>query len=147
MCPIFYQEKIEYVWSLFYCNTENSAKESKATAQIFQLFHKFLRPSESILPSDALKGIPLSAKWVQCAAVIIIHSLIIDPPQICFQKWFPLKQNEYSYTKIQQTKMLVTCQRFGNLFLFGLVWQYSTNHKNVIKIGSKSWQLTSDRPK
>ena len=28
--------------------------------------------------------------------------------------------------KIQQTKMLVTCQRFGDLFLFGLVWQYSS---------------------
>ena len=29
-------------------------------------------------------------------------------------------------TKIQQTKMLFTCQRFGDLFLFGLVWQYSS---------------------
>ena len=29
-------------------------------------------------------------------------------------------------SKIQQTKMLVTCQRFGDLFLFGLVWQYSS---------------------
>jgi hypothetical protein len=28
--------------------------------------------------------------------------------------------------KIQQTKMLVTCQRFGHLLLFGLVWQYSS---------------------
>ena len=28
--------------------------------------------------------------------------------------------------KIQQTKMLVTCQSFGDLFLFGLVWQYSS---------------------
>ena len=28
--------------------------------------------------------------------------------------------------KIQQTKMLVTCQSFGYLFLFGLVWQYSS---------------------
>ena len=28
--------------------------------------------------------------------------------------------------KIQQTKMLVTCQGFGDLFLFGLVWQYSS---------------------
>ena len=28
--------------------------------------------------------------------------------------------------KIQQTKMLVTCQRFGDLFLFGLVWLYSS---------------------
>ena len=31
--------------------------------------------------------------------------------------------------KIQQTKMLDACQRFGDLLLFGLVWQYSTNHK------------------
>ena len=29
-------------------------------------------------------------------------------------------------SKIQQTKMLVTCQMFGNLFLFGLVWQNSS---------------------
>ena len=29
-------------------------------------------------------------------------------------------------TKIQQTKMLVTCLRFGDLFLFGLFWQYSS---------------------
>ena len=40
-------------------------------------------------------------------------------------------QNYMNFTgfqaKIQQTKMLVTCQRFGDLFLFGLVWQYSTN--------------------
>ena len=32
----------------------------------------------------------------------------------------------WSQAKIQQTKMLVTCQRFGDLFLFGLVWQYSS---------------------
>ena len=42
-------------------------------------------------------------------------------------------------TKIQQTKMLVTCQRFCVLFLFGLVWQYSSIQKNIIKVGSKSW--------
>ena len=44
--------------------------------------------------------------------------------------------------KIQQTKMLVTCQRFGDLFLFGLVWQYSSIQKNIVKVGSKSWILT-----
>ena len=33
--------------------------------------------------------------------------------------------------KIQQTKMLVTCQRFGDLFLFGLVWQYSSVQKHI----------------
>ena len=32
----------------------------------------------------------------------------------------------YLQSKIQQTKMLVTCQSFGDLFLFGLVWQYSS---------------------
>ena len=30
------------------------------------------------------------------------------------------------YPKLQQTKMLVKCQRFGDLFLFGMVWQYSS---------------------
>ena len=38
-----------------------------------------------------------------------------------------------AYTKIQQTKMLVTCQRFGNLFLFGQIWQYSSKHKTYNK--------------
>ena len=33
------------------------------------------------------------------------------------------------HSKIQQTKMLVTCQRF----LFGLVWQYSSHHKTYNK--------------
>ena len=32
-------------------------------------------------------------------------------------------------SKTQQTKMVVTCQRFFDLFLFGLVWQYSKNQK------------------
>ena len=39
----------------------------------------------------------------------------------------PFISNLLFRPKIQQTKMLVTCQRFGDLFLFGLVWQYSTN--------------------
>ena len=38
--------------------------------------------------------------------------------------------------------MLVTCQRFGDWFLFGLVWQYPSIQKNIIKVGSKSWILT-----
>ena len=29
-------------------------------------------------------------------------------------------------SKIQQTKMVATCQKFGDLFLFELVWQYSS---------------------
>ena len=45
-------------------------------------------------------------------------------------------------SKIQQTKMLVRCQRVGDWFLFGLVWQYSSIQKNIIKVGAKSWMLT-----
>ena len=47
-----------------------------------------------------------------------------------------------SASKIQQTKMLVMCQRFGDWFLFGLVWPYSSIQKNIMKVGSKSVLLT-----
>ena len=49
--------------------------------------------------------------------------------------------------KIQQTKMLVMCQRFGDWFLFGLVWPYSSNQKNIMKVGSKSLLLTCSSTK
>ena len=50
------------------------------------------------------------------------------------------KSNEASVnSKIQQTKMLVTCQRFDEFFLFGLVWQYSSvqtkYNKGRFKVG------------
>ena len=32
----------------------------------------------------------------------------------------------HTASQIQQTKVLVMCQRFCDLFLFGLVWQYSS---------------------
>ena len=35
--------------------------------------------------------------------------------------------------KIQQIKMLVTCQRFCDLSLFGLVWECSTNQNQYDK--------------
>ena len=38
--------------------------------------------------------------------------------------------------------MLVKCQIFGDLFLFGLVWQYSSIQKNIMKVGSKPRLLT-----
>ena len=38
--------------------------------------------------------------------------------------------------------MLVTCQRFGDLFLFGLVGSILQFRQNMIKVGSKSWLLT-----
>ena len=48
-----------------------------------------------------------------------------------------LTKYQYVCTKIQQTKMLVTCQRFDDLFLIGLL-QF---RQNIIKVGSKSWLL------
>ena len=38
-----------------------------------------------------------------------------------------------SKSKIQQSKMLVMCQTIGDLFLFGLIWQYSSNYKTYNK--------------
>jgi hypothetical protein len=40
--------------------------------------------------------------------------------------------------------MLVMCQRFDDLFLFGLVWSGSILQfrQNIIKVGPKSWLLT-----
>ena len=47
-------------------------------------------------------------------------------------------------SKIQQTKMLVTCQRFGDLFLIGLIWQYSSNHKTCNKGRFKVIAIATD---
>ena len=44
--------------------------------------------------------------------------------------------------KIQQTKMLVMCQRFGVLFLFGLVLQYSSVQTKYNK-GSHGYLLAA----
>ena len=45
----------------------------------------------------------------------------------------------YFWPKMQQTKMLVMCQRFDGLFLFELVWQFQFQFRqNMIKVGSKS---------
>ena len=41
-----------------------------------------------------------------------------------FLKVDNFSENLRSEAKIQQTKMLVTSQRSGDLFLFGPVWQY-----------------------
>ena len=49
----------------------------------------------------------------------------LDP--VCVFECKVTKYKVSSNQKIYQTKMLFTCQKFGDLFLFGLVWQYSTN--------------------
>ena len=59
-----------------------------------------------------------------------------------YREVVPLPLHSGTWAKIQLTKMLVTCHRFGDLFLFGLVWQYFQFRQNVIKVGSKSWLPT-----
>ena len=45
--------------------------------------------------------------------------------------------------KIQQTKMFVTCQRFGDLFNVFICAGLAVFYKSdIIKVGSKSWLLT-----
>ena len=50
--------------------------------------------------------------------------------------------------KIQQTKMLVTCQRLGDFILFGLVWQYSSvqtkYNKGILRIKGFFAQIKTD---
>ena len=95
---IFIKKRLKMYGVYFTAILKTPQKNQK---QQNKYFIKFLRPSEIILLSDALKGIPLSSKVVQCAAVRTIHSLMIDPPQTCVQLAVcPLKQNEYSYLKI-----------------------------------------------
>ena len=49
--------------------------------------------------------------------------------------------------KIRQTKMLVTCQRFSDWFLFGLVWQYSSVYnKGRFKVMACSSNITLSLP-
>ena len=43
------------------------------------------------------------------------------------------QESRYIHSEIQRTMTLVMCQRFGDLFLFGLIWQYSTNQKQYNK--------------
>ena len=45
----------------------------------------------------------------------------------------PMDRSLLLKSKIQQTKMLVTCQRVGDLFLFELVLQYSSTQKKYNK--------------
>ena len=67
-------------------------------------------------------------------ARIIIHSVRFKN-EIMAKYGIFWKRTSYErcIQKMQQTKMLVTCQSFGDLFLFGLVWQYSSNHKTYNK--------------
>ena len=77
-------------------------------------------------------------RYVSISPLWKLHLLISGIISFCYSN------HDVKQAKIQQIKMLVMCQRFGDLFLFGLVWQYSTNQnqydKGKCKI--KSWLLT-----
>ena len=77
-------------------------------------------------------------RLIPSAPAAVRLSLCAQVPIIIKQLWSflpktPKLQKTYFNAKIQQTKMLVTCRKFGDLFLFGLIWQYSSNHKTYNK--------------
>ena len=51
-------------------------------------------------------------------------------------------QITWFWAKIQQTKTLVTCQRFGDFFYLGCSSSILQFRQNIIKVGSKPWLLT-----
>ena len=71
------------------------------------------------------------------AIIVTVEGYKENSVKLIFKEIF-----EKVYPKIQQTKMLVTCQRFGDWLLFGLVWPYSSIQKNIMKVGSRSLLLT-----
>ena len=46
------------------------------------------------------------------------------------------KAKSLSWSKIQQTKMLITCQRFDDVYLFGLVWLASCSSNITLSLPS-----------
>ena len=61
----------------------------------------------------------------------IFHALIVWFWDFLGTQWGDIsfkKAFVFLWSKIQQMMMLVMCQRFGDLFLFRLVWQYSSIH-------------------
>ena len=98
--------------------------------------------------SSGLRGYSVIIKVMNMFAKEILFFLISSSPlfvDAIIGGKYVTNSHEYPcmvQAKIQQTKMLVTCQRFGDWFLFGLVWPYSSNQKNIMKVGSKSLLLT-----
>ena len=73
-----------------------------------------------LFPFD-FSQLQLSKDWLQFILTLFLSKKNSKVPKL-------------AVPKIQQTKMLVTCQSFYDLFLFdGLVWQYSTNQNQYNK--------------
>ena len=65
-----------------------------------------------------------------------INPFFVDVLQIVFSRLVTrvVCKDKAGQPKIQQTKMLVTCQRFCDLFLFGLVWHTLGDFRNISTI-------------
>ena len=111
------------------------------------------RISEKLNFNTVFVSLPLYGKFIFGNLILdwstnnIEHQCTVVTTYILDIKGHPthhirIVKNKRKHTKIQQTKVLVTCQRFGDWFLFGLVWPYSSNQKNIMKVGSKSLLLT-----
>ena len=76
-----------------------------------------------------VKAFPLYLAESTTASIVKAHVTVVQDA-VTREIYFT---NFYILTKIQQTKMLVACKRFGDLFFFGLICQYSSNHKTYDK--------------
>ena len=88
-----------------------------------------------LLQSTVVKQFTLEIKWWRKWALLCVKQKTGTNKRIVRFFVRPILRacSTRAEPKIQQTKMLVTCQRFGDLFLFGLVWQYSSYHKTYNK--------------
>ena len=96
-------------------------------------FGKILNFVHSGLGHQKSSGKPIQKHQTWNTWVIFAELINVKGTDFCMSLlfWHKIRQiglpfSCRSYPKIQQTKILVTCQRFGDLFLFGLVWQYSS---------------------
>ena len=125
----FYQ----YLLSSDLCNFKGKRLLKLCTTKTIKLWELYPLPCIGTL---------LSEKVIEIVLPLIVPRMYIAASTHCLNLILDTWVRIYSYSKIQQTKMLVTCQRFGDWFLFGLVWPYSSDQKNIIKVCSKSLLLT-----
>ena len=106
--------------------------------------------------SKTTNVIKVTSHFISAVASIFLRNFCIKPHfntkwRACLHRCASMRvhygladiwHGQAAYSKIQQTKMLVTCQRFGDLFFLGWSGSILQFRQNIIKVGSKSWLLT-----
>ena len=115
----FEKNSIWSSWKILTRKIKNTLSITKAKTKFFDGLNFSSR--------NFAKGIGILQKFYQKRLTffrlfdICIKKKYVDDFLWSFMAWASIKEAGRSQAKIQQTKMLVTCQRFGDLFLFGLV--------------------------